>query len=217
MIATAAVLCAGVAVMLGRYAFSLEAVPAGRFAPDLTGPQRRYTTGVITVFGCAAGTATALTVPDRPASAALILAAAAAPAMAFIDIRAWRLPLALSGLLAAAALGAFVVDAFLHGTWPKTRSALGAAVVIGILALSWWWFTRGWFGLGDVALMAVIGLYLGWYALAFAWLGALLALLVAAVVAAVHKIRHRARGSFIPVGPSLLVGWWLTTMLAMTG
>ncbi|MDA1359774.1 hypothetical protein O1R50_09080 [Glycomyces luteolus] len=214
---TAAVLSGTLAAVLGQYAFRLEPAYAGRFAPDLTGPQRRHTTVAIAIFGAAAGGTAALLAPARPASAALILAAGTAPALAFIDVRAMRLPLVLSGLLAAAAACAFGTDALVHGTWSQFRSALGAACAIGILALAWWYAANGRIGLGDVALIAVIAFYLGWHGWALAWLGILAALLIAAAIAAIHKLRRRTRGDLIPAGPALLGGWWLTALLAVTG
>ncbi|MEU6246103.1 prepilin peptidase [Glycomyces sp. NPDC047010] len=212
----AAVCSVALAAMLGQYALRLEPAHAGRFAPDLTGPQRWYTSVAIALLGGAAGATAALVAPARPASVALVLAAATAPALAFIDIRAMRLPLALSGLLAAAAVCAFSADALVNGTWAQARSALGAASAIGLLTLMWWYVAGGRIGLGDVALIAVIALYLGWYSWALAWLGILIALLIAAAVAATHKLRHHTRGDLIPAGPSLLAGWWLTTLLTMT-
>jgi leader peptidase (prepilin peptidase) / N-methyltransferase len=212
----AAALSGALALMLGRYAVGLEPVPAGRFAPDLTRPERHYTIGVVAVFGCAAGATAALLAPARPASAALVLAAATTPALAFIDIRAMRLPLILSGLLAAAAACAFSVDAAIHGTWPQVGSALSAACVIGALTLAWWHVTGGRIGLGDVALIAVIAFYLGWRGWALAWLGILIGLLIAAGAAAVHRLRYRTRGDLIPAGPALLAGWWLSTLLSMS-
>lgn len=215
MIATA-LLSGTIAVLLGQYALGLE--PAyGRFVPDLSGSQRRHTTVVIAVFGATAGATAAHLAPARPASAALILAAATAPALAFIDVRSMRLPLILSGLLAAAAACAFGADAHINGTWPQFWSALGVACATGSLTLMWWYGSGGRIGLGDVALTAVIALYLGWHGPAVAWLGILAGLLIATAVAAIHKIRRHVGRNWIAVGPSLVAGWWLTALLAITG
>ncbi|WP_335989873.1 prepilin peptidase [Glycomyces sp. MUSA5-2] len=216
MTAALALLAALAVLVLGPYAFAFEsALAGGRFAPDLTARQRHVTAAMMMAIAGAAALAVTHTSALRPASIALIAAAAATPVLAFIDIRARQLPLPLTGLLAAAAALAFSIDAFSHGTWSHAWSALGSALVTGSVAAGFWYFVRGLFGLGDVTLLTVIALYLGWYSWAAAWLGVLAATFAACLLALAHKIRYRTKGARIPLGPAFLSAWWLLEALTL--
>ncbi|MEU5874228.1 prepilin peptidase [Glycomyces sp. NPDC047369] len=214
MTAALALLAALAVLLLGPYAFAFEsALAGGRFAPDLTARQRRVTAAMMMAIGGGAALAVAHTSALRPASVALVAAAAATPVLAFIDIRARQLPLPLSGLLAAAAALAFSIDACFYGTWSHTWSALVSALVTGSVAAVFWYLVRGSLGLGDVALLTVIALYLGWHSWAAAWLGVLAATFAACMLALAHKIRYRTKGARIPLGPTYLAVWWILEAL----
>lgn len=78
-----------------------------------------------------------------------------------------------------------------------------------------WALSRGqWIGFGDIELLAVIGLglgLLGGYSAVF--LGFWIACLVVLPIALYYKIHHRKLAREIPLGPFLLLGFYLVAVL----
>lgn len=111
-------------------------------------------------------------------------------ALAFIDLETGYLPDALTLPAIAVGLGVNAVGVFV----PFTDALIGAAAGYGVFAAIAAIFRRlrgvDGLGLGDAKLLAAIGAFAGWPALAFVTLGASLLTLAAAGVA-------RARGAAI--------------------
>jgi len=141
---------------------------------------------------------------------AFLYLAAISIALAIIDLETHKLPnrivLPAYGvsivLLAAASLLAGDLDSLLRG-------AIGLAVLFAayfVMALVY----PGGMGFGDVKLVGVLGLYLGWTSWAALAVGAFAAFLLGAVFSAVLLILRRAnRKSGIPFGPWMLLGCWV--------
>jgi leader peptidase (prepilin peptidase) / N-methyltransferase len=133
-------------------------------------------------------------------------------ALAVIDLRLMRLPnkillplygTGLVGLAAASALGA---------GWHR--------MVVGLICLAVFYaifYLLAWFGpmgFGDVKLVGVLALHLGWLGIQYAYAGVLLGTVSAALVAITLLLRRAAgRGSRIAFGPYLLFGAWLAVLL----
>lgn len=137
--------------------------------------------------------------PTAGAVPALYLAATA-PELAVVDLRERRLPdrMTLPGI-AVAAIGLALEGIARHAVpWvPIVTAAMLAAVFLG-LAIA------GGMGLGDVKLVALIGLASPRLTVAVA--APFAAFLLGGVVSAVVLFR-RGRGARIPFGPFLVAGW----------
>ena len=69
---------------------------------------------------------------------------------------------------------------------------------------------RGGFGMGDVKLAFILGVFTGYHAWAFTAVGSFLAFLIGGLVSIVLLIaRRRGRKDAIPFGPPMIVGAWL--------
>ncbi len=90
-----------------------------------------------------------------------------------------------------------------------------SALAVGALALIWWRIFDGGVGLGDVALLAVIAAFTGWWSWAAAWGGVTLGFVLAASAAGVARWRARVPVEYVPLGPWLLVGCWAAVVLAV--
>jgi leader peptidase (prepilin peptidase)/N-methyltransferase len=70
-------------------------------------------------------------------------------------------------------------------------------------------------GFGDVKLAGVLGLYLGWFGWQYATVGAFFGFLVGGVYGLVLMLLGRAgRKSQIPFGPFMIIGAWLSLLVA---
>jgi leader peptidase (prepilin peptidase) / N-methyltransferase len=107
----------------------------------------------------------------------------------------------------AVVAAAVLLDAVVLGTWDEALRALlagiaafGCAAVVGLVS------PRG-LGFGDVKLLGLLGLLLGWFGWSVLLLGVLLGLLVGALVSlALIALRRAGLRSEIALGPSLLAG-----------
>jgi leader peptidase (prepilin peptidase)/N-methyltransferase len=145
---------------------------------------------------------------------ALLYLGALGVLLARIDIRARRLPFAVTvpALPVTAALLA-LQPALGGGQVPLTRAAASAA---GWLALFWLIraMTRGaGMGFGDVILAPTLGLALGWLGWRASLVGLAGGFILAAVAALLMVATGRAgRESSMPFGPFMLAGGWLGAM-----
>lgn len=133
-------------------------------------------------------------------------------ALAVIDARTKRLPnrivfplygLGAIGLTAASWLG--------HEWWRMIVALVAAALLYGLFWLLWFF---GGMGYGDVRLIGLIGLYLGWIGPQAVESGVLLGTLAASVYYLGKMILRRAtRKTTLAFGPYLIAGAWAALAL----
>lgn len=144
----------------------------------------------------------------RPETAAFAYLAAVAVPLAVVDAATRRLPDVLtlpSYPIAAALLGA--AAPFTADGGARYLQAVATMGVLWLLYAAQWFALPGRFGFGDVKLIGVLGLYLGWFGPAVTVLGLLTIHLIGAAVAVALLIARRARrDSQIPFGPSMVAG-----------
>ncbi len=177
-------------------------------------PSSRRVLGTAVLAAAALAAAPALAGP-RPAAVALAWFGAAAVVLAGVDLARHRLPDRV--VLPAAAVGvlALAVDAAVLGTWP----ALGRAAAAGAVAWGLGTVARlvqpGGFGGGDVKLLGLLGLLLGWVGwsvlLAGVLAGFVLGALGALLLIALGRAGWRTAVAF---GPPLLAGAYVALALA---
>lgn len=150
----------------------------------------------------------------RPATVAFAWAAGAAVVLGAVDLRSHRLPDRVTCPAAAACAAAFLVDAVVLGTWGALGRALlatGVSFAVGALAAA---VSPDGFGFGDVKLLALLGLVLGWFGWGVLMTGVFLGLLTGALVSVLLLASRRAGWrTAIPLGPPLLTGAVLTLLL----
>jgi leader peptidase (prepilin peptidase)/N-methyltransferase len=149
---------------------------------------------------------------DRPALLAAYLAfAAAAVALALIDLDVRRLPNAIV-TPAYAVLGVLLTLGADGGS--LARAAWGAGLLLGfylVVAL----VAPGAMGFGDVKLAGVLGLYLGWLGWSSVLVGAFAGFLLGGIVGvALLAARRAGRKTAIPFGPYMLAGAMLALFAA---
>jgi leader peptidase (prepilin peptidase)/N-methyltransferase len=152
----------------------------------------------------------------RPATAAYAWAAGAAVVLGAVDLATHRLPDRVTYPAYAVCAGALIVDAAVEGTWPALlRAALAAAATFGVAALASAISPAG-LGFGDVKLLGLLGLLLGWLGWGVLLTGIFLGLLVGAAVSlALLATRRAGWRTAIPFGPPLLAG--AAIALALSG
>ncbi len=199
-----AVVVLGTAVVAGPWLARISVRLAARDDAALPTPWR---TGVMTAVFAAllagAGELTGL----RPVTAALAWAAGAAVVLAATDLSVHRLPDRVTYPAYAVCSTALLADAAVHGTWGAllTAAAAGAtAFLVGGLA---WFVSPQGLGLGDVKLLGLLGLLLGWFGWGVLLAGVFLGLLAGAAVSVLLLLTRRAGWrTAIPFGPPLLAG-----------
>lgn len=154
----------------------------------------------------------------RPATVAFAWAAGAAVVLGSVDLLVHRLPDRVTYPAAAVAAAALLLDGALLGSWPALLRALLAAAAAfgGALALAL--LAPDALGLGDVKLLGLLGLLLGWAGWGVLLAGVFLGLLAGAAVSLVLLATRRAGWrSAVPFGPPLLTGAVLALVLAGAG
>ncbi|SFF30337.1 prepilin peptidase [Blastococcus tunisiensis] len=143
----------------------------------------------------------------RPGTAALAWAAGAAVVLGAVDLLSHRLPDRVTYPAVAVCAAAFLVDALVLGTWPALLRSLLVAVVSFAVGVGAAMVSPDGFGFGDVKLLGLLGLVLGWFGwgvlLTGVFLGLLTGALVSLVLLATRRVGWR---SAIPFGPPLLTG-----------
>lgn len=143
----------------------------------------------------------------RPVTAALAWAAGAAVVLGAADLIGHRLPDRVTYPAYAVCGTALLVDAAVHGTWGALlRAAAAGLVAAGVAALAWLVSPQG-LGLGDVKLLGLLGLLLGWFGWGVLMAGVFLGLLTGALVSVLLLVTRRATWqTALPFGPPLLAG-----------
>ncbi|MGB2567795.1 prepilin peptidase [Micromonospora citrea] len=185
---------------------------AGRVPPDVRAAVGTASAGVVgaLVFG-----GLTVTLGPDPALPAFLLVAAGGLVLAAVDLTCRRLPDPLVAATAVAGGAGLVVAALVAGT----PGRLGAALVGAVLSLAGYvtlaLLPGSRLGFGDVKLAAVLGLPLGWSGWSPLCLGLLLPhLLQGIVVLTLLATRRVRRDTPLPFGPAILVGAWLSVLLA---
>ena len=143
----------------------------------------------------------------RPATGALVWLAGSALVLAATDLAAHRLPDVVTFPAYAVCAAALVADAALLGTGAALlRAVVAATVAFGVSALGAWVSPEG-LGFGDVKLLGLLGLVLGWAGWDVLMAGVFVGLLVGALASLVLLAARRVgRRTALPFGPPLLVG-----------
>jgi leader peptidase (prepilin peptidase)/N-methyltransferase len=193
-----------IAVVLGPWLARVAVRLAGR--DDALRPSvGRVATTTVLLAGLLPGAAELAGV--RPATVGLAWVGAAGVVLGSVDLLTHRLPDRVTYPAAAVCAAAFLVDAAVLDTWGALVRALAASgAALAVAGLGWLVSPRG-LGLGDVKLLGLLGLVLGWFGwgvlLAGVFLGLLAGALVSLVLLASRRVGWRTA---IPFGPPLLAG-----------
>jgi leader peptidase (prepilin peptidase)/N-methyltransferase len=134
------------------------------------------------------------------------LAVVGAP-LVVIDYELHRLPDRLVGIAAAAGLILFAVAAAVTDHWHPFARAVEGALAVGVVLFVLAFISPSGFGLGDVKLGAVVGLYLGWFGWRQVFYGVFAGFLLGSLVGvALLLARRGTRKTAIAFGPMLLAG-----------
>jgi len=153
----------------------------------------------------------------RPATAALAWAAGAAVVLGAVDLASHRLPDRVTFPAAVVCLVAFLVDAAVLGSWGALLRALAAGAAAFAVAYAAAAVSPEGLGFGDVKLLGLLGLVLGWFGWDVLLAGVFFGLLTGAVVSlALLATRRAGWRTRVPFGPPLMVGAVLALALGAT-
>jgi leader peptidase (prepilin peptidase)/N-methyltransferase len=151
----------------------------------------------------------------RPATLALAWAAGAGVVLAGVDLLCHRLPDRVTWPAYAVCAAALVADALVLGSWPALLRAVVAGVVAFGVAAGAAAISPEGLGYGDVKLLGLLGLLLGWFGWGVLMAGVFLGLLTGAMVSLLLLATRRAGWrTALPFGPPLLAGAVLALALA---
>jgi leader peptidase (prepilin peptidase) / N-methyltransferase len=204
--------------------FALHLAAGYRDAPDTDDPERDVAVpapvatlaparpGIVrvvaaTVVLAALLTGAGLLLGLRPGLAALVWTAGAAVVLAQVDLAVHRLPDKVVFPSVAVVAVAWLVDAVVVGTWDALLRAVLAGLVAFAGAVVAALVSPGGMGFGDVKLLGLLGVLLGWFGWAVLGLGVVLGFVVGAVgTIALLALRRTGWRSEVALGPSLLLG-----------
>ncbi|MDK3258455.1 prepilin peptidase [Blastococcus capsensis] len=151
----------------------------------------------------------------RPATFALAWGAGAAVVLALVDLAVHRLPDRVVLPALAVCTAALLVDAVVLGTWTALARAVAAGAAVVVVSGGARLLAPAALGFGDVKLLGLIGLVLGWFGWGVLLAGIFLGLLTGALASVALVASGRAGWrSAVPFGPPLLVGAALVLALA---
>jgi leader peptidase (prepilin peptidase)/N-methyltransferase len=151
----------------------------------------------------------------RPATLALAWAAGAAVVLAVVDLACHRLPDRVTYPAAAVCTLALVADAAVLGAWAALVRAVAAAAAAFLIAAGVRWTAPAALGFGDVKLLGLLGLLLGWAGWGVLLAGVFLGLCTGALAFLGLLVGRRAGWrTALPFGPPLLIGAVLALVLA---
>ena len=143
----------------------------------------------------------------RPATGAFAWAAGAGLLLGAVDLASHRLPDRVTYPAYAVCATALLVDAAVLGSWGALLRALAAAAAAFLLGAGAAAISAEGLGFGDVKLLGLLGLLLGWAGWGVLLAGVFLGLLTGALVSVVLLVSRRAGWrTAVPFGPPLLVG-----------
>jgi leader peptidase (prepilin peptidase) / N-methyltransferase len=151
----------------------------------------------------------------RPATLAFAWGGGAAVVLGSVDLLVHRLPDRVTFPAYAVCAVAFIVDAAVLDTWgPLLRALVAGAAAFAVAAAAAAVSPEG-LGFGDVKLLGLLGLVLGWAGWGVLLTGIFLGLLTGAVVSlALLATRRAGWRTALPFGPPLLAGAALALALA---
>ena len=143
----------------------------------------------------------------RPATVGLAWSAGAAVVLGAVDLASHRLPDRVTYPTAAVCAAAFLVDAAVLGSWGALVRALAAGAAAFVVAAGASAISPDGLGFGDVKLLGLLGLVLGWFGWGVLLAGVFLGLVTGAAVSLVLLVTRRAGWrTALPFGPPLMVG-----------
>lgn len=154
------------------------------------------------------GVAAVLAAGTGPVTVSLLYLAAVTPALVRSDLTVRRLPNRLVLPAYVVLIAALVAQGFMEGRFPVVAALSGVGYFGLLFALS----IAGGMGMGDVKLAGALGLSAGMLGVEAAIISPLLAFLTGGVVATITLARG-ARGTRIPFGPFILVGFWAAVLI----
>lgn len=125
-------------------------------------------------------------------------------AISFIDIDEGIIPDALIGIGFIAGIAAIVFDRSISWQYGLYGALIGAGIIGAVYVLSWFIFKKEGIGVGDIKLMAMAGLFLGWQRTALAFL---IGVYCGAIIGiALVLLKKKTMAGSIPFGPFLSIG-----------
>jgi leader peptidase (prepilin peptidase)/N-methyltransferase len=198
-------------LLLGPWLAAVTVRLAARDGTAVPSRRRVAVTAVLAAAALAGGPALAGT---RPAAAALAWLGGAAVVLAGVDLASHRLPDRVVLPTAAICAAGLLADAAVTGTWPALLRAVAAAVVAFVVAAGAAALSPEGLGFGDVKLLGLLGLVLGWAGWGVLLGGVLLGLVLGAAGALLLLATRRAGWrTAVPFGPPLLAGACLALAL----
>lgn len=202
-----------VAVVLGPWLARVAVHLASRDAA--VRPSRVRVVGTVVLLAALLTGALLVTGP-RPATLAFAWAGGAALVLGSVDLLVHRLPDRVVFPAYAVCAIAFTVDAAVLDAWGPLLRALAAAAAAFAVATAAAAVSPEGLGFGDVKLLGLLGLVLGWAGWGVLLTGVFLGLVAGAVVSLVLLTTRRAGWrTALPFGPPLIAGAALA--LALTG
>jgi leader peptidase (prepilin peptidase) / N-methyltransferase len=193
-----------VAVVLGPWLAGVAARLAAR--DDTARADWLHAVAMTVVFAVLLVGAVLLT-GARPATAALAWAAGAAVVLGAVDLASHRLPDRVTYPALVVCAVAFLADAVVVGSWGSLVRALTCGAAAFAVAYAAAAVSPEGLGFGDVKLLGLLGLVLGWFGWGVLLAGVFFGLLTGAAVSLVLLITRRAGWrTALPFGPPLMVG-----------
>jgi leader peptidase (prepilin peptidase)/N-methyltransferase len=205
-------LFAAAGLVLGPWLASVTVRLATRDPAARPGAVRTAVTSASTAVAVGAAP---LLAGGRPAVAALAWFGAAAVVLAGVDLASHRLPDRVTFPAVAGCTAALTVDAAVTGPWSALLRAVAAGCVAYLLGTAARLVQPRGFGGGDVKLLGLIGVVLGWSGWDVLVTGVFTGLLLGAagslVLVAVGRAGWRTA---VPFGPPLLAGAYVALVLS---
>lgn len=132
-------------------------------------------------------------------------------AVAVIDLRIWLIPWWMPWVGAAVGFALICVMSLVIGAPGAVLSALAGGIGSFLLFLVLWFMAPGKLGFGDVRLMFLLGMFLGWIHPFFPVYGLLFASLIGLAMGLASVVADK--GTRFPFGPALALGGLLAVWL----
>ena len=196
------------AVSIGIAAAALTSFTRARLVEPLH--PRVISAGLLAVLGVVFGGVAGLRLNAWPEALAFAVVALASALLVATDLAAHEIPHKIMWPSLLALVVALALAAGIEHTWARFGTALLTGLVIAVVYFAIAWVGKGQFGIGDVSLSLLYGIFLGWLGLPYALVGAFGAFLLHVPVSiGVLVARRTGRKAELPFGPSLIAACWL--------